>query len=85
MTTCLGKSCSFGLLCVHFVNVYEFVCAVFFPFEFEGGMWDLIVLIPDHYFSIYFRQYQITIILMFPINIMICLRYLALRYNNLCI
>ena len=25
MTTCLGKSCSYGLLCVSFVNVYQFV------------------------------------------------------------
>ena len=26
MTTCLGKSCSFGLLCVSFVNFYQFGC-----------------------------------------------------------
>ena len=26
---------------------------VTFPFGFEGGMWDLIVLIPDHCLSIY--------------------------------
>ena len=26
MTTCLGKSCLFGLLCMSFVNVYDFVC-----------------------------------------------------------
>ena len=25
MTTCLGMSCSFGLLCMSFVNVYQFV------------------------------------------------------------
>ena len=50
MTTCLGKSCSFGLLCACFVNVYKFVCASF-PFGFEGGMWDLI---PDHCLSIFF-------------------------------
>ena len=42
MTTCLGKSCSFGLLCVSFENVYQFVCASF-PFGFEAGLWDLIV------------------------------------------
>ena len=24
-------------------------------FGFEGGMWDLIVLIPDHCLSIYFK------------------------------
>ena len=49
MTTCLGKSCSFGLPCVSFVNVYQFVCVcASFPFGFEGGMWDLIVVVPDH-------------------------------------
>ena len=45
MTTCLGKSCSFGVLCVSFVNVYQFLCVSFFPFGFEGGMWDVIVVI----------------------------------------
>ena len=35
MTTCLGKSCSFGLLCVSFVNVCYFVRA-YFPFGLEG-------------------------------------------------
>ena len=30
MTICLGKSCSFGLLCVSFVNVYQFVCLPLF-------------------------------------------------------
>ena len=28
----LGKSCSFSLLCVAFLNVFEFVCVCFFPF-----------------------------------------------------
>ena len=28
MTTCFGKSCSFDLLCVSFVNVYELVCVL---------------------------------------------------------
>ena len=55
MTTCLGKSCSFGLLCVSFVNVTSCVCPSF-PFGFECGMWDLIVLIPDHCISIYFSK-----------------------------
>ena len=54
MITCLGKSCSIGLLCVSFVNVYHFCVCPSFPFVFEGGMWDLIVLIPDHCHSIYF-------------------------------
>ena len=47
MTTCLGKSCSFGLLYVSILNVYQFVCVSPFPFGFKGGMWDLIVSIPD--------------------------------------
>ena len=54
MTACLGKSCSFGLLCVSFVNVYQLLCmCVLLPCCFGGGMWDLIVLIPDHCLSIY--------------------------------
>ena len=48
MTTCLGKSCSFGLPRVPFVN--------YFPFGFEGRMWDLIVSVPDHCLSFYFMQ-----------------------------
>ena len=51
MTTCLVKSCSLGLLSVSFMNVYKFVCASF-RFGLKGGMWDLIVLIPDHCFCI---------------------------------
>ena len=39
---------------MYFVNVYEFLCVSSFRFGFEGGMWDLIVLIPDHCHSIYF-------------------------------
>ena len=34
-----------------------------FPFGIEGGMWDAIVLIPDHYLSIYFLQNINTAIL----------------------
>ena len=55
MITCLGKSCSFGLLCRFVVNVCGFVCVcASFPFGFEGGMSDLIVLVPDHWLSLYF-------------------------------
>ena len=54
MTTCLGKSCSIGLLCVSFVNVYKILCVCpSFPFGIKDGMWDVIVLIPDHCLSIY--------------------------------
>ena len=53
MTTCLGKSCSFGLPRVPFrklLSIYIFSC---FPFGFEGRMWDLIVSVPDHCLSFY--------------------------------
>ena len=50
MTTYFGKSCSFGLLCVSLVNVYQRVCPSF-PFGFDGWMWDLIVSVPDHCLS----------------------------------
>ena len=40
MTTCLGKSCSFGSLCVSFVNVLLICVSSSFPFGSEGGMWD---------------------------------------------
>ena len=45
MTTYLGKSCSFGLPRVPFVN-----CCL------EGRMWDLIVSVPDYCLSFYFTQ-----------------------------
>ena len=54
MTTCLGKSCSFGLLCVYFVNVYQFCVCPSFLSGVEGWIWDVIVIIPDHCLSIYY-------------------------------
>ena len=54
MTTCLGKSCLFGLLCASFLNVISFLVCPSFPFGFQGGMWDLIVLVRYHYLSSYF-------------------------------
>ena len=53
MTTYLGKSCSFGLPRVPFVNCRQFMYC-YFPFGFEGRMWDLIVSVPDHCLSFYF-------------------------------
>ena len=50
-----GKSCSFALLCVSIVKVYQCVCVcASFPFGFEGGMCDLIALVPNHCLSYYF-------------------------------
>ena len=35
---------------VHSVYVFSY-----FPFGFEGGVWDLIVLVPDHCLSFYLK------------------------------
>ena len=72
MTTYLGKSCSFCLPRVPFVNCRQFMYLVmsllvlrafrklssiyvfsYFPFGFEGRIWDLIVSVPDHCLSFY--------------------------------
>ena len=54
MTTYLGKSCSFGLPRVPFVNCGQFMYLVISRFGFEGRMWNLIVSVPDHCLSFYF-------------------------------
>ena len=64
MTTCLRKSSSFGLTCVSFVKVYQFVY-VLFLFGFEGGVWDLNVSVPDHCLSFYFDCISFLLLLMF--------------------
>ena len=54
MIICLEKNQLFGLPCVSCVNLYQFSVFASFPFGSEGGMWDLIVLVPDHCQSFYF-------------------------------
>ena len=56
MTTYLGKSCSFGLPRVPFVNCGQFMYLVISLFGFEGRMWDVIVSVPDHCLSFYFEN-----------------------------
>ena len=58
MTTFLGKSCSFCLPRVPFVNCRQFMYC-YFPFGFEGRIWDLIVSVPDHCLSFYFATVDI--------------------------
>ena len=53
MTTYLGKSCSFCLPQVPFVNCRQFMYLVI-SFGFEGRIWDLIVSVPDHCLSFYY-------------------------------
>ena len=43
MTTCLGKSSLFGLLCVSFVSVYQFVCVVLSHLILRAGSGGSIV------------------------------------------
>ena len=38
-------------------SVYVFS---YFPFGFEGRMWDVIVSVPDHCFSFYFEMLDLT-------------------------
>ena len=42
-------------MCVFRERLSIFMCASF-PFGFEGGMWGLIVLVPDHCLSLYFSS-----------------------------
>ena len=65
MTTYLGKSCSFGLPRVSFVNCGQFMYLVISLFGFEGRMWDLIVSVPDHCLSFYFSHDMAHIVLTF--------------------
>ena len=61
MTTYLGKSCSFCLPRVPFVNCRQFMYLVISLFGFEGWIWDLIVSVPDHGLSFYFGYDTINI------------------------
>ena len=47
-----GEIVSLSILCVCFS----------FLFHFEGGVWNLIVLIPDRCLSIYFQYFQSAIV-----------------------
>ena len=61
------------------------------PLGIEGGMWDVIVLIPDHCLSIYFtlsykdESYPSTTITFFKINqISPVGGYMPMKYNGVC-
>ena len=54
MNTCLGKSCSFWFTIHVFRECLTISVCVSFPFGFEGGMWDSILLVPDYCLSFYF-------------------------------
>ena len=65
MTTYLGKRCSFCLPRVPFVNCRQFMYLVISLFGFEGRIWDLIVSVPDHCISFYFRCFFFYFIFFF--------------------
>ena len=53
MTTCLGKTV-YSIYCACLSReFYQFVRVLLFLLDIEGGNVDLIVLIPDHWISIY--------------------------------
>ena len=54
MTTYLGKSCSFGLPRVPFVNCCQFMYLVISLLVLRAGCGILIVSVPDHCLSFYF-------------------------------
>ena len=45
------------------MKVYQFFVCPSFPIGFEGRIWDLIVLIPDHCLSIYFTTIPFHLVL----------------------
>ena len=52
MATCLGKSCSFDLLCVSFVKVYQSACMLLSPLVLRVGCWISQYLVPVHSLSV---------------------------------
>ena len=49
----MKKSCPFGLLCVFFMKIYQFVCLLLSRLVFRVGC-ELSELVPDDCLSFYF-------------------------------
>ena len=80
MTTCLGKSCSFGLPRIAFrklLSIYVFSC---FPFGFEGRMWDLIVSVLDHCLSFYFEGRELVALF---VCVCVCFCFFFFSFSSL--
>ena len=54
MTTFLGKELFIRFTASAFRKLPSIYVFSYFPFGFEGRMWDLIVSVPDHCLSFYF-------------------------------
>ena len=65
MTTCLRKSCSVGLMCMPFVNFCQVIKYNSIPLCVYGGIWNLIVSVPDHRLSFYFKLHSTHYTLLF--------------------
>ena len=53
MTTCLEKELFIRFTARAFRKLLSISVFSYFPFGFEGRMWDLIVSVPDHCLSFY--------------------------------
>ena len=52
-----GKKLFIRFTIDYFTNAYQFLRVSFFPpFGLQSGMWNCIILIPDHWLSIYLTQ-----------------------------
>ena len=56
MNTCLGKSCFIWFTASAFRKLLLIYVFRYFPFGFEGRMWELIVSVPDHCLFFYFAK-----------------------------
>ena len=90
MTTYLGKSCSFCLPRVPFVNCRQFMYLVSSLFGSECRIWDLIVSVPDHCLSFYSTKCIYLSVLIIPIILDLLLAilsmwqfHLSIRYSTL--
>ena len=55
MTTYIGKELFIRFTASAFRKLPSIYVFSYFPFGFEGRMWDLIVSVPDHCLSFYFE------------------------------
>ena len=58
MTTCLGQELFIRFTASAFRKLLSIYVFSYFPFGFEGRMWDLIVSVPDHCLSFYFPYFR---------------------------
>ena len=69
MTTCLEKELFIRFTVYVFRERLSICVCPSFPFDFEGGMWDLIAVIPDHCLSIYFSIDKLLTLLSYLHNL----------------